>query len=140
MMRRIFVRVEATTFDAPGRLGRSLLRPYKLVERRSDWEMRMKRVRTVVLAIVGVGTIALIGGAEVWGQKAAVARGAGGGADRAAAIDMNVVKPETVGFSAERLENLHKLMQGTVDRKELPGAVTILARHGKVVDYRVYGQ
>jgi CubicO group peptidase (beta-lactamase class C family) len=34
---------------------------------------------------------------------------------------------------------LHKLMQGTVDRKELPGAVTILARHGKVVDYRVYG-
>ena len=30
-------------------------------------------------------------------------------------------------------------MQGTVDRKELPGAVTILARHGKVVDYRVYG-
>ena len=100
----------------------------------------MKRVRTVVLAIVGVGTIALIGGAEVWAQKAALARGAGGGADRAATIDMNVVKPETVGFSAERLENLHKLMQGTVDRKELPGAVTILARHGKVVDYRVYGQ
>jgi CubicO group peptidase (beta-lactamase class C family) len=30
-------------------------------------------------------------------------------------------------------------MQGVVDRKELPGAVTILARHGKVIDYRVYG-
>ncbi len=67
------------------------------------------------------------------------AKGAGGGAERAATIDMNVVKPETEGFSSERLENFHALMQGTVDRKELPGAVTILARHGKVIDYRVYG-
>lgn len=54
-------------------------------------------------------------------------------------IDMTVVKPESVGFSSERLERLHALMQQTVDRKELPGAVTILARHGKVIDYRVYG-
>jgi CubicO group peptidase (beta-lactamase class C family) len=56
-----------------------------------------------------------------------------------ATMDMTVVKPETVGFSSERLERLHALMQQTVDRKELPGAVTILARHGKVLDYRVYG-
>jgi CubicO group peptidase (beta-lactamase class C family) len=56
-----------------------------------------------------------------------------------AAIDMTVVKPETVGFSSERLERLHSLMQQTVDRRDLPGAVTILARHGKVIDYRVYG-
>src|SRR5215471_1005335 len=56
-----------------------------------------------------------------------------------ATIDMTVLKPETVGFSSERLERLHSLLQQTVDRKELPGAVTILARHGKIVDYRVYG-
>jgi CubicO group peptidase (beta-lactamase class C family) len=55
-------------------------------------------------------------------------------------IDMTVVKPETVGFSSERLERLHALMQQTVDTKELAGIVTILARHGKVVDYRAYGQ
>ena len=52
---------------------------------------------------------------------------------------MTVVKPETVGFSSGRLENLHALIQGEIDRKELAGAVTILARHGKVVDYRTYG-
>ncbi|MGA8730672.1 MAG: serine hydrolase domain-containing protein [Terracidiphilus sp.] len=52
---------------------------------------------------------------------------------------MTLVKPETVGFSSERLENLHTLIQGEIDRKELAGAVTILARHGKVVDYRTYG-
>ena len=53
---------------------------------------------------------------------------------------MTVVKPETVGFSSERLENLHALIQGEIDEKRLAGAVTILARHGKVVEYRTYGQ
>ena len=98
----------------------------------------MNRVRVAVVALV-VGVIAAVGGTGVWAQKPATGKGAGGGGERAALIDMNLVKPEAVGFSAERLENLHKLMQETVDRKELPGAVTILARHGKVVDYRVYG-
>src|ERR1035437_8729407 len=55
-------------------------------------------------------------------------------------LDMTLVKPELVGFSSERLERLHALMQQTVDEKHLAGIVTILARHGKVVDYRTYGQ
>ena len=49
------------------------------------------------------------------------------------------VKPETVGFSAERLENLHALIQGEIDNKQMAGAITLLARHGKIVDYRIYG-
>ena len=56
------------------------------------------------------------------------------------ALSMTLVKPETVGFSSERLENLHKLMQKAVDDKQIAGIVTLLARHGKVVDYRTYGQ
>ena len=31
-------------------------------------------------------------------------------------------------------------MQDEVDKKQIAGAVTILARHGKVVEYRTYGQ
>jgi CubicO group peptidase (beta-lactamase class C family) len=54
-------------------------------------------------------------------------------------LEMTLVKPETVGFSSERLERLHALMQQTVDQKQIPGIVTILARHGKVVDYCAYG-
>jgi CubicO group peptidase (beta-lactamase class C family) len=54
--------------------------------------------------------------------------------------DMTIVKPETVGISTERLERLHAMIQQEVDQKQLAGAVTILARHGKVVDYRTYGQ
>ncbi|HEY1160529.1 MAG TPA: serine hydrolase domain-containing protein, partial [Terracidiphilus sp.] len=56
-----------------------------------------------------------------------------------AATDMTPVAPESVGFSSERLERLHTFIQGVVDKKELSGAVTILARHGKIVDYRTYG-
>src|SRR5664280_2799143 len=55
------------------------------------------------------------------------------------ALDMTLVKPESVGFSSERLERLHALMQQTMDEKHLAGIVTILARHGKIVDYRTYG-
>ncbi len=57
----------------------------------------------------------------------------------APAVDLTPVKPESVGFSAGRLERLHTLMQGAVDRQEVAGAVTLLARHGKVVDFRAYG-
>jgi CubicO group peptidase (beta-lactamase class C family) len=55
------------------------------------------------------------------------------------AVDMTVVKPESVGFSSVRLERLHALMQQAVDQKQIAGIVTILARHGKIVDYRTYG-
>jgi CubicO group peptidase (beta-lactamase class C family) len=48
--------------------------------------------------------------------------------------------PEALGFSSARLDRLHAAMQGEVDRKELAGVVTLLARHGKVVEARVYGK
>jgi CubicO group peptidase (beta-lactamase class C family) len=55
------------------------------------------------------------------------------------AHDLAVVSPESVGFSSERLDRLHALMQQAVDNHQVAGVVTILARHGKVVDSRAYG-
>ncbi|MGO9275423.1 MAG: serine hydrolase domain-containing protein [Terriglobia bacterium] len=49
-------------------------------------------------------------------------------------------KPEALGFSSERLERLHAAMQREVDQKQLAGIVTILARHGKMVEERTYGK
>jgi CubicO group peptidase (beta-lactamase class C family) len=49
-------------------------------------------------------------------------------------------KPEALGFSSGRLERLHAAMQREVDQKRLAGIVTILARHGKVVEERTYGK
>ena len=54
-------------------------------------------------------------------------------------VDLTPVKPEAVGFSSERLERLHTLMQQAVENQQVAGVVTILARHGKVVDYSAYG-
>jgi CubicO group peptidase (beta-lactamase class C family) len=48
-------------------------------------------------------------------------------------------KPETVGFSAERLGRLDSSMQSLVDGKQLAGIVTIVARHGKIVEEKTYG-
>jgi len=49
-------------------------------------------------------------------------------------------KPEALGFSSERLKRLHAVMQQEVDQKQLAGVVTILARHGKVVEESTYGK
>jgi len=56
------------------------------------------------------------------------------------AVELAQTKPESLGFSSERLERLHATMQQQVDQKRLPGIVTILARHGKVVEERTYGK
>ncbi len=47
--------------------------------------------------------------------------------------------PEALGFSSARLNTLHAAMQREIDDKELAGIVTLLMRHGKVVEERAYG-
>ncbi len=104
----------------------------------------MRRLFNMKCALVALGMSAAlvtaqgIGAAEVSGQTRSTPRAT---ANTAAGgwMDMRVVRPETVGFSSARLERLHALMQAAVDHKQIAGAVTILARHGKVVDYSAYG-
>jgi hypothetical protein len=48
-------------------------------------------------------------------------------------------KPESLAFSSERLGRLHDAMQRQVDEKSLAGVVTLLMRHGKLVEQRSYG-
>jgi CubicO group peptidase (beta-lactamase class C family) len=62
------------------------------------------------------------------------------GRQAAAAADKIVLtQPERVGFSSESLKELDSAMQGIVDKKQLAGIVTLLARHGKVVQHKAYG-
>jgi CubicO group peptidase (beta-lactamase class C family) len=49
------------------------------------------------------------------------------------------VKPETVGFSSARLQRLDAGMKALVDDKQLAGIVTMVARHGQVVQQSTYG-
>ena len=47
--------------------------------------------------------------------------------------------PEDVGLSPTRLERINALIQNHVDQGELPGAVTLIARHGKIAHFEAYG-
>jgi CubicO group peptidase (beta-lactamase class C family) len=47
--------------------------------------------------------------------------------------------PESVGFSSTRLQRLDEAVSGAIDAKELAGAVTAVARHGKVVSFKAQG-
>ncbi len=53
---------------------------------------------------------------------------------------MNTVTPESVGLSSARLQRLERAMQGYVERGQLSGLITVLARRGQVAHCGVYGK
>jgi CubicO group peptidase (beta-lactamase class C family) len=55
------------------------------------------------------------------------------------AAKTGLAKPESVGFSSEELKKFEAGMQGFVDNKQLAGIVTVIARHGEVVETKAYG-
>jgi CubicO group peptidase (beta-lactamase class C family) len=48
-------------------------------------------------------------------------------------------EPESVGFSSERLQRLDAYVRNLIDAGHMPGAALMVARHGKVVKFDVYG-
>jgi CubicO group peptidase (beta-lactamase class C family) len=61
------------------------------------------------------------------------------GVSSPAAQQLPSATPESVGMSADRLQRLHRGMQGFVDRREVAGIVTLVARDGKIVDVHASG-
>ncbi|MEM7343259.1 MAG: serine hydrolase domain-containing protein, partial [Chloroflexota bacterium] len=51
-----------------------------------------------------------------------------------------IVTPEVVGLSSERLKRIKPAMQAYVDRKQIAGLSTMIARKGKVVHFEQVGQ
>jgi len=49
------------------------------------------------------------------------------------------VKPEQVGMSSERLQRLLDVIKADVDKRVIPGAVVLVARHGKVALFETVG-
>lgn len=56
------------------------------------------------------------------------------------AADLPRVRPEVVGLSTERLGRIGEVMQRYVDDGRLGGAVTLVARNGKVAHLQSYGR
>jgi CubicO group peptidase (beta-lactamase class C family) len=55
------------------------------------------------------------------------------------AASLPTAKPEDVGFSSERLQRIHEMVERRVSAHETSGAVTLVARRGRVVEYDAYG-
>jgi len=47
--------------------------------------------------------------------------------------------PDEVGMSLERLKRIEPMIRGYIDRQLIPGTVTMVARHGKIVHFDVQG-
>lgn len=48
-------------------------------------------------------------------------------------------RPEDLGMSSDRLRSLGERLNEDVQRQRLPGAVALVARHGRVVHFEAYG-
>ena len=55
------------------------------------------------------------------------------------AAELPEAKPEEVGMSTEGLGRIHEMLQGYIDSGEIQGAVTAVARRGKVVHFEAHG-
>ncbi len=47
--------------------------------------------------------------------------------------------PQSVGMSEERLARIDNLLTGAIDKNQIPGAVALVARNGKIVYYKAFG-
>jgi CubicO group peptidase (beta-lactamase class C family) len=60
-------------------------------------------------------------------------------ASQAISIQLPSAPPAAVGMSAERLGRMDQIIQASLAKKELPGAVVLVARRGRVAWRKAYG-
>ena len=58
---------------------------------------------------------------------------------QALSVQLPPAQPASAGMSAERLARMDAVIQASIDKKELPGAVVLVARRGHVVWRKAYG-
>ncbi|MYN64808.1 MAG: beta-lactamase family protein [Acidobacteria bacterium] len=63
----------------------------------------------------------------------------GASADLPVMDGVPTAEPEAVGMSSGRLERLDRVMRAYIDREEVAGVVTLVARRGKVVNFSAQG-
>src|SRR3954465_10649443 len=85
-------------------------------------------VRPYLLSLLAAAGLAGIAPSAPYAQSAV-----------AASSSVPLAKPESVGLSSAALARIDDGMQGLIDKQHLAGIVTLVARHGKVVQYKAYG-
>ena len=57
----------------------------------------------------------------------------------ALAASVQTAKPEQSGFSSARLARIHDMVQRHIDEHDISGAVTLVARNGKIAHFEAHG-
>src|SRR5262249_21620182 len=90
-------------------------------------------MKTLIRTLLFVALAGYVGLAQQAAPKPAAA------ARAATARALPAATPDSVGVSSERLDRLHKGMQDYVDRHDVGGVVTLIARDGRVADVHASG-
>jgi CubicO group peptidase (beta-lactamase class C family) len=56
-----------------------------------------------------------------------------------AAASIQATKPEDVGLSSDRLQRIHQTIQRHIDGHDITGAVTLVARKGRIAHFEAHG-
>jgi CubicO group peptidase (beta-lactamase class C family) len=95
-----------------------------------------RRVIVIAFAAIGIVSLTLTSFAQ---RPLPVTTGATKVAE-AHGRNLAAASPESVGISSERLHRLDAAMKRLVDDKQVAALVTLVERHGKVVDYNAVGK
>jgi CubicO group peptidase (beta-lactamase class C family) len=95
--------------------------------------------RAYFAAALGAALLA-IGAQPVLAADAAAMPAKPAAAKAAATALSGTTTPEAVGFDSARLKKLDDYMAKTVSDGRVAGMTTLLARHGKVVEFKTYGK
>ena len=52
---------------------------------------------------------------------------------------LDLTEPSVAGFISNRLQRIDSMIQGCVNRQEVPGAVAILVKNGRIGYYKSFG-
>jgi CubicO group peptidase (beta-lactamase class C family) len=85
--------------------------------------------RVLGLGLLGVGAAASI---PAWAQKGAVAL--------PSIPNLPAARPESVGLTTAGLAKIGDMMQGYIDKNQITGGVTAVARRNKLVHFQSHGQ
>lgn len=93
----------------------------------------LSRLRVVIAMLLASGVIE-----QAWTQAAQPQRSKAS-SQLASSDATRIVVPETVGLSSEHLERVSRNIQKSVDENRIAGAVSLLARHGRIAYFKAFG-
>jgi len=107
--------------------------------RRASWAVLMLLLAHRVMAQEPTPARPVPASPNAGGEQSAKVAPDGQG-EQVARVDLPVVDPARVGFHNDRLEGMVPLIEEAIERRQMPGCVVAIGRHGQLAWLRAFGQ